>query len=94
VVQKFIFNIDMKEEIEKYYHDNGELNYETPYRNGKRHGLAKWWNENGLITREALYVNGQIHGLVKHCWYSDGQIMFEVPYKNDIEFGAKIYFYY
>jgi len=57
VVQKFIFNIDMKEEIKKTYYSNGQLQYEIPYKNGRLHGLEKWWYMDGQLRYEILYKN-------------------------------------
>jgi len=47
----------MKEEIIKKYYDNGQLQCETPYLNGKKHGLLKWWYYNGQLRYEVTRKN-------------------------------------
>lgn len=51
--------------IKREYYENGSVMYETPYRNGKIHGVDKWFYKNGNIKLEIPYENGIIHGIVK-----------------------------
>ena len=47
-------------EIQTEYYENGNLNRETPFVNGKRHGVAKGYYENGNLIKEILYENGEL----------------------------------
>ena len=60
--------------------------YETPYKNGKRHGICKSWYEDGQPMYESPYKNGKKDGIWKG-WYADGQLQYEYPYKNGKRHG-------
>jgi len=83
----------MKEKIKKIHYLNGQLCYETKYVNGKEHGWLKGWHENGQIMYEILCINGNRRGLAKG-WYLNEKIWHETPYKNNLECGAKINYFY
>jgi len=85
----------MKEEITIYkrFFPKGNPMYETPYKNGKIHGLRKWWHDNGQLWDETPYVNGEVRGITKG-WYNDGQLRYETSYKNNLQHGARINFKY
>jgi antitoxin component YwqK of YwqJK toxin-antitoxin module len=56
-----------KVEIRKaYYYESGALWGETPYVNGKIHGIAKEYYESGDLEWEIPYVNEKEHGVEKH----------------------------
>ena len=71
----------MKPEIKTSTWPNGQKSVETPYVNGKKHGLVTGWYENGQKQYEIPYVNGQQHG-IETWWYSHGQKWHEIPYVN------------
>ena len=72
-------NTSDKVEVTKLYYESGALMVETPYVNGKRHGIEKWYYESGALRREAPYVNGKKHGIDKF-YYESGALMVETPY--------------
>jgi hypothetical protein len=43
----------------KQYHENGNLEMEFPYKNGKKNGLRKKYWENGQLQSQMTYVNGE-----------------------------------
>ena len=67
---------EVKHGSHKYWYDNGQINYEENYKDGKRHGLYKRWYENGQVMYEYNYKDGKHHGLYKR-WYDNGQINYE-----------------
>lgn len=46
--------------VETKYYENGNLECEIPFENGKRHGIEKWYYENGNLIKESLYENGEL----------------------------------
>ena len=74
------------------YNENGNLNVETPYKNGKMEGIDKWYNENGNLKSETPYKNGEKEGIVK--WYNEnGNLRSEMPYKNGEKEGMLKWYY-
>ena len=65
-------NID-NVEVKKSYYASGALFAETPYVNGKEHGIEKAYHESGTLEREIPYVNGERHGILK-SYYETGDI--------------------
>lgn len=49
---------------ERLYTLNGQLEMETPLKNGQKHGREYGWYDGALISMEP-YVEGQHHGLAK-----------------------------
>jgi antitoxin component YwqK of YwqJK toxin-antitoxin module len=80
----------MNEEVnwERDNYDNGQLEYEIPYVNGKQHGIEKSWYENGQLSYEIPYVNDQRHG-IERGWHPNGQLGWETPYENDQRHGIR-----
>ena len=69
----------MSTEIEREYYENGQLEYEYPCQNGKRHGICKAWWENGQLRYEYPYQNGKAHGIRK-IWYKNGKLGYKYKY--------------
>ena len=72
--------------VEREYHSNGKIYWETPYKNGKIEGIEKWYYENGNLMREAPFKNGKKEGIVK-WYYKNGNLMVEMSYLNDLFHG-------
>jgi antitoxin component YwqK of YwqJK toxin-antitoxin module len=53
----------MNTEINKSYYYNGNLWYETPFKNGVRHGIRKSYRLNGNLLSETSFKNNQLHGI-------------------------------
>ena len=75
-------------EVKKHYYKSGALERETPYVNGKVHGLAKWYYESGALWSEAPYVNGERHGIEK-TYYASGALWWEIPYVDGNKHGIE-----
>jgi antitoxin component YwqK of YwqJK toxin-antitoxin module len=71
--------------ISTYWNDNGVKMCETPYVNGKEHGIMTWWwYRNGQKLGEIPYVNGKRHGIVT-WWHENGDVDVCFYYINGIE---------
>jgi len=76
--------------IGKEYDDNGKLEFEGEYLNGKRNGNGKEYDSNGKIISEVTFKNGLKNGKFKQ-YYSDGKILLEGEYLNGNEWNNKGY---
>jgi len=63
------------------YRDNGQLEGESNWKDGKKVGLDKWWYENGQLESEVNYKDGELDGLFK-TWYEDGELKHESNWKD------------
>lgn len=78
--------------VEKVYHYNGNLLTETPFINGKKHGVVKTYLKNGVLERETPYKDNLINGVVKD-YYENGNLEAEISYINNKREGVcKIYY--
>jgi len=58
-------------EYKKTYHENGQLKYETNWKDDKEEGLEKLYYESGRIYSEGNYKDGEL--ISKKCWDKNGQ---------------------
>lgn len=77
--------------IKRYYMD-GVLVRETPFQNGKEHGISIYYFMNGFVQAEISFEYGKKNGLAKE-YYSNGLLKTELSYKYDILSGqSKVYY--
>ncbi len=50
---------------QRFYDSDGNIQKETPLKNGKKHGREYIWDETGALESEEPYVDGKRHGLAK-----------------------------
>ena len=74
----------VKKDVERSYYQNGNLEYEAEFINGKLDGTNRVWSEDGSLLSVSEYSNGQPHGAWKK-FHPNGSLMYEVQY----EFGQK-----
>ena len=72
-------------------YENGKLEHEISYKNGKIEGLAKEYYPNGKLKSEENYVDGQLNGKAI-TYYENGNIEYEENYK-DGKLEGEIVFY-
>ena len=51
--------------ISKTFYENGQVEYETNYKNQKRDGLEKSYSPTGQLQTEMIYKDGKLEGLSK-----------------------------
>jgi len=67
---------------EKHHDAKGQLMYETPFVNGKAHGIQKGYWSDGQLCWEDPFVNNQQHGISR--WYNrDGTLRSETLWIRD-----------
>ena len=74
------------------WYDNGEMEYQVNFNNGKMDGLFKGWYENGNKKSEKNFKNGKRDDS-SVMWYANGQKMEEIMYKNDQKDGLETQWY-
>jgi antitoxin component YwqK of YwqJK toxin-antitoxin module len=71
-----------REGLWRHWYENGQLEQEGNYVNGKEEGLLRGWHENGQLEVEKNYINGKLEGLLRG-WHENGQLEAEVNYINN-----------
>lgn len=92
--EKLKFQIDWKNEIKTAFlngklfngvayitYPSGKLKHETPYVNGKKHGLEKSYFENGTLKAESACANGIDEGRARG-WHENGQLAYDWLWQN------------
>ena len=83
LVEEIVFENSMPN-LQKSYHDNGNLAFEIPMKNGAINGEVKIYYENGKIKEIIPVKNGKKEGIGRE--YNEiGKIIKEVLYKDDEE---------
>lgn len=78
--------------VEKRYYDNGKLEAEISFKDGKLEGDNKEYYENGNLKTEASYKNDKLEGIEK-WYYKNGNLKMQTSYKNgEIDGIWKIYY--
>lgn len=76
--------------IARRYYNNGTLESESPYKNGKIDGTSKIYL-SGKVVREIPYKEGMIDGIAKY-YYDTGVLSAETPFeKGKINGIEKVY---
>jgi len=65
----------------KTWYENGQLEVQAFYRNGKEEGEHKSWHENGQLGVQAFYRDDEPEGKRK-CWYANGQLHVQEFYRD------------
>jgi len=68
-------------ENKKEYWDNGKLQSELNYENGKLNGTSTWYYENGKKEQQAFYKDNKLEGAMSR-WYPDGTLESRILYKD------------
>ena len=78
--------------VVKSYYENGNLEAEGNFKDGKLEGLGKEYYENGNLKGEKNYKDGKLEGLSK-AYYDNGNLKAEVNFKDDKPEGLfKVYY--
>ena len=67
--------------LSRMWHENGQLESETTYKDGEEHGLQRKWHENRQLLDEVTFKDGEEHGLSRG-WSEIGQLFYEHCYSN------------
>ena len=64
-----------------WWSENGQLEFESMYKDGKQNGLCRCWHENGQLLYEGMFKDGGRNGLCR-WWSENGQLEYESMYKD------------
>ena len=78
--------------VERSYSQNGTLEFEAEYINGKLDGNSQVWLEDGTLYSISKYSNNQPHGIWKK-FHPNGKLMFEVNYEYGQKHGVEKWYY-
>ena len=78
--------------FEKSWYDNGRLEYEEYFKDGKRDGAWKTWYESGLLKSVEYYKAGKKDS-VWEAWYENGKLESEEFYANGEKEGVSKIWY-
>ena len=73
-------------------YEDGQLEREINYKDGKKDGLYKSWDKNGQLELEVNYKDGEFAGLAK-SWHSNGQLESEINWKDGELDGLHIWWH-
>ena len=80
--------------VERMYYDNGNLQYEIPFKNGVKEGVEKYYFDYGGLKSETPYKNDKAEGISKEYYYENGGLETEFSYKNGARDGiTKVYMF-
>lgn len=65
------------------FYENGKLENETDYKDGKKNGLSEWYWENGILGQRGNLKNGKKNGLLE-MFNQNGKLIRSVIYKDGI----------
>ncbi|MBN1495876.1 MAG: hypothetical protein JXA07_03850 [Spirochaetes bacterium] len=69
-------------EIVKEFYPSGKVKAETPFLNGRIHGVKKIFFENGVLQKEEEYRDGMREGISRE-YYEDGVLKSYETFKDD-----------
>ena len=72
VLYEQVYKNNLRHGLEKTYYDNGKLESQKEWVNGKCTGTLKFFHESGKLALETTYQNGEHKGPQK-CWNEIGQ---------------------
>jgi hypothetical protein len=85
---------EQKEQLEerKTLYENGQLEFQLFYRDGKLEGECKSWYKNGQLKFQEFYRDGKLEGERKF-WYRNGQLFSQTFYRDgELEGERKIWY--
>lgn len=69
------------------WYDNGALQVEAHFKEGRNHGAYHEYYEDGTVLKEATYLDGELHGEVLTYW-PNGELQSSRNFQNGIEAGT------
>jgi antitoxin component YwqK of YwqJK toxin-antitoxin module len=72
----------LKDGLNLFYHENGQLKERYTCADGKIVGLYEEWFDNGQLDESKSYVNGNLEGLFQ-SWHKNGNLMSRWHYNTN-----------
>lgn len=58
----------------KAWHPNGQLRFQTSYKDGDKHGAEQGWHDNGVKQYHKFFIRGKLQGLSRR-WSNTGSLI-------------------
>ncbi len=84
--EEYTLRYDEFEGEYKRWRDNGQLLFQSYFKEGKREGECKWWNYNGHLWCQAYYKEDKKEGENK-WWWENGHLKVQSYFKEGKEEG-------
>jgi antitoxin component YwqK of YwqJK toxin-antitoxin module len=68
---------------------NGQICFEVPYVDGKKHGIEKWFRMDGTREIELTFKDGVKHGEAR-TWHPNGVLENYVMFHNGTKVGLDV----
>ena len=76
-----------------WFHENGLLQQETSYQDGREHGPTIWWHEDGSRAGQSMHANGVLNGPLIQ-WHPGGTAKeLQVMYDNGRQVGREVWWH-
>ena len=82
--------MDDRVEIRRMFYENGKVQAETCFRNGKVDGLSRTYYESGIVLSESSFKDNMMHGPRKE-YYRNGRLKREDIWKFNRILSSVIY---
>ena len=76
------FSSSILAQAKKQLYDNGQLKWESNWKDGLVDGKCRGFYENGQQRSEQNFIEGKRNG-IERKWYKNGQLEYEWNYKAD-----------
>lgn len=74
------------------FFEDGSMQGETFYRNGRFHGPFKRWDRHGTMRTHFVYADGQMQG-TQRIYATNGEILLSSEYDNGTEHGTTTWWF-
>ena len=85
-------SVTANQHTERSYYENGKLEYEAEYINGKLDGMSRYWSIGGKLISESEYSYGNPHGMWKN-YHTNGNMMHTVNYFHGKKHGIEKWYH-
>ena len=87
-----VYNNEGVRERSKRWHQNGRVDSEATYKNGRADGKMQHWYEDGTLRLEHSFVEGKQNG-TETIWDQDGTLLYSAEFDDGERHGAVIWWY-
>lgn len=86
LIEQVAYKEGFKDGLQRLWHPNGQLAFESLYQRGMLCGKQRGWHPNGRLQLEQLYKDSNLHGPMS-IWDSRGQLYLSCSYERGLLHG-------
>ena len=76
------FKNGQRDGFRKMWFENGQIEFEIPFKKNQLHGILTQWYNNGNKKTISSFVKGKLDGMT-YIWHENGQLGIEVEYRQN-----------